>query len=77
MPPKEEAASDSETKEVDFSFINVNYQGKTVEVAFPSPQAKAMGVVACENGHPIIPDATTGAISCGCGSTVKGDFEDA
>lgn len=59
----------SETDAVEFSVVNVNYQGKSMDVQFPSKAAAAAGVVACVNGHPNVPDPTTGEISCGCGST--------
>lgn len=59
----------SEVAEVDYSFINVVAGGRTIEVAFPSDASKAAGVVACKNGHPNIPDPSSGKIACGCGST--------
>lgn len=62
----------SETEEVDFSFVVVNVNGRGQEVAWPSAAAKAAGLVACANGHPNVPNPTSGEISCGCGSTEVG-----
>lgn len=79
MPPKDKAAPEledkSETPEVDFSFVVVNVNGRGVEVAWPSAAAKAAGLVACANGHPNVPNPTSGEISCGCGSTEVGTEE--
>jgi hypothetical protein len=70
MAKKETAPADvSETTTHDFSYIRVNKGSQQIDVAWPSDSAKALGVVACKNGHPNIPDPTTGEISCGCGST--------
>lgn len=61
--------SSSETPDLDFSSVSVSRGGRTVEYEWPSAAARAAGVVACSEGHPNIPDPTTGQISCGCGSS--------
>jgi hypothetical protein len=67
------APDESETPTLDFSTVTVNLGGRATEIPWPSPAAKAAGVVACKNGHPNIPHPTTGEISCGCGSTEVGE----
>lgn len=72
----EEGEGESETKSLDFSMVRVNYQGREMEVAWPSAQAKAAGLVPCyPEGHPNVPDPTTGEISCGCGSKEVGTYD--
>lgn len=76
MPGKKgghtDAGSGGESAKVEIempTMLSINSQGQRHDVAWPSKAATDLGVVACENGHPNVPDATSGAISCGCGST--------